>query len=336
MRQVRLDQFVQFSLGHSLKDMYNAGAIALTWMVGGFSGAWPYTKLLTMMYCWFTPSSGISVQRRGSLLGLLDRLGTWSLIDLYVLVMCMLAFNQKIASPTTLSFVPVNFYHFEGVVTPVWGLYGFMFGVVLSLIINYVCLLYHRKSVEVRAAEAAAHQAAQIQRLQPAGQSLAPANALSLDLARKKESLREHVFAGEGLYYRFKFNKQGHLLVVGLISLSVLTTVVGACIDSFEFKVHGLVGVLAELGDPGSSDMRFSLIGSAVSIASQAPARYAGSVGVWSIAIVYLCFALVTPLLLLCNLAAQVTTATGPAPPTATVSLRASLIATARRSGCYR
>lgn len=87
-------------------------------------------QLLSMLYCWMMPASAISADTRGSLLLLLDRLGTWSLIDLYVLVMCMLAFHQDIASPTTLSFLPPGFYDISIIVTPVWGLYGFMFGVV--------------------------------------------------------------------------------------------------------------------------------------------------------------------------------------------------------------
>lgn len=83
-----------------------------------------------------------------------------------------------------------------------------------------------------------------------------------------------------------------------------LLTLVGASLPSFQFQVHGLAGVLANLGRPGASTMDFSLMGSAAAIAGQAPARYAGDVGVWSIAAVYLAFALLTPLLLLCNLAA--------------------------------
>eukprot|EP01052_Picozoa_sp_SAG31_P009550 SAG31_NODE_504_length_14762_cov_3.344609_6_plen_602_part_00 len=117
---VRIDRFVEFSLGHSLKDMYNAGAIALFWLVGAFSGAWPYTKLLALLCSWMSPTNVISAETRGSLLLLLDRLGTWSLIDLYVLVMCMLAFHQDITSPTTLAVLPHNFYDFSIVVTPVW------------------------------------------------------------------------------------------------------------------------------------------------------------------------------------------------------------------------
>ena len=61
--------------GHSLKDMYNAGAIALFWLVGTFSGAWPYTKLLALLYCWLAPPAGLSAETRGGLLLLLDRLG---------------------------------------------------------------------------------------------------------------------------------------------------------------------------------------------------------------------------------------------------------------------
>ena len=143
---VRIDRFVEFSLGNSLKDMYNANAMVLFYFVGSFSGLWPYTKLLLLSYCWFAPVGCLGTTRRGSLLAMLDYAGTWSLIDLYVLVMCMLGFHLDIVSPTSLSFVPKDFYVVRAMVTPVWGLYAFMIGVISSLVINYAILYRLGKS----------------------------------------------------------------------------------------------------------------------------------------------------------------------------------------------
>jgi hypothetical protein len=44
-----------FSLGGSLHDMWTAGAYFLAVLIGTFSGAWPYLKLLVIGYCWCTP-----------------------------------------------------------------------------------------------------------------------------------------------------------------------------------------------------------------------------------------------------------------------------------------
>eukprot|EP01047_Picozoa_sp_COSAG01_P021910 COSAG01_NODE_1286_length_10900_cov_26.719100_5_plen_945_part_00 len=202
---VRLDSIVEFSLGHSLKDMYNAGAMVLFVFIGSFSGVWPYTKLLLLMFCWFAPVGCLSASRRGSLLAKLDYLGTWSLIDLYVLVMCMLGFHLQIASPTDLNFLPPQFYLIKLMVTPVWGLYGFMLAVVSSLVINFVCLHYHRLDV------ASVHGNTAIAKRQVAMVSaLSSGSALgSSEHVAQREALKDHIFEGNGLGYRFGFTRVG-------------------------------------------------------------------------------------------------------------------------------
>ena len=42
-----------FSLGSSLGDMYNAGAYVLVFLIGGFSGVWPYLKCTLLLYVVF-------------------------------------------------------------------------------------------------------------------------------------------------------------------------------------------------------------------------------------------------------------------------------------------
>ena len=41
-----------FSLGASLTDMWTAGAYPLALLIGVFSGAWPYIKLICLTACW--------------------------------------------------------------------------------------------------------------------------------------------------------------------------------------------------------------------------------------------------------------------------------------------
>ena len=82
-----------------------------------------------MLFCWFKL---LSPETRGSVLEKLDYAGVWSLIDLFVLVMCM-RYRLHITSLRTLDFVPVDFY-VDLMVSPVWGIYGFMLGVISSII----------------------------------------------------------------------------------------------------------------------------------------------------------------------------------------------------------
>ena len=87
--------FFTFSLGSSLKDMYEAGAYPLVFLIGTFSGVWPYLKCLLLLYSWFAPPWLFRPKQRGQTLQLLDILGKWSLIDIYVLVLCMIYVSSK-------------------------------------------------------------------------------------------------------------------------------------------------------------------------------------------------------------------------------------------------
>ena len=130
-QELPLRTFATFSLGQSLKEMAQAGAMPLAVFIGIFSGAWPYLKLVLLLYCWVVSPVYLPPARRSRWLQVLDILGKWSLIDIYVLVLTMLAFQLEILSPSALR--PLwgdNFYSVTLKVTPVWGMYAFMLAAV--------------------------------------------------------------------------------------------------------------------------------------------------------------------------------------------------------------
>ena len=311
---VQVNPFVQFSLGKSLSDMYEAEAYFLTVFVGGFSGIWPYTKLLTMLFCWFKP---LSPETRGSVLEKLDYAGVWSLIDLFVLVMCMLGYRLHITSPRTLDFVPVDFYVVDLMVSPVWGIYGFMLGVISSIILNYICLHAHRQAtrgaaITLRTPSLGEDEAVPAASWIDAGSTDVVGQRAAL--VGQKERLADHVFEGRGLYYRFTFTKSGRRWIPFLLSLAALLMVIGALVPSFQLKVHGISGVFLDMGDPGASLQEYSLVSSAAKVASQPPRAErcdqtgscgGGSTGLHTIALVYLCFGLFVPLAVLVVVAVQ-------------------------------
>ena len=285
--------------------MYNAGAIALFYLIGLFSGVWPYSKIIVMQYCWMVP---MHADTRGSVLEKMDSAGVWSLIDLYVLVMCLLGFNLHVQSPETLTFVPVDFYVFDLMVTPVWGLYGFMLGVISTIVMNYLCLYYHRAAV--RASTIELHSSDADDSAPVPAESWVDAGTTDVvgqraALVSQTERLSQHVFEGRGLYYRFNFNKAGQRLVMAMLAMSGFLIVLGASVPSFQFKVHGIAGLLVDLGVPGSSLQQYGLISSAMKITEQAPSRYGGDVGMFSIALVYVMFGLLFPLAILVVVAVQ-------------------------------
>jgi uncharacterized paraquat-inducible protein A len=77
----------------TVRDMWSAGAYPLSALVAFFSGAWPYIKLTSMFLCWILPTSVLKLGQRDNGLIWVDILGKWSLIDAYVMVLMMVAFN---------------------------------------------------------------------------------------------------------------------------------------------------------------------------------------------------------------------------------------------------
>lgn len=134
-----LDDFASFSLVESLKDMWNAGVYSIAIFLGLLSGAWPYMKVLSLFYLWLVPPPRLPLAKRGSRLATLDLLGKWSLIDVFVLLLFMVAFNVKIENPN-LEVLPLDFYTVTVRVKPIWGLYSFSLGAVLSLLTNNVSI----------------------------------------------------------------------------------------------------------------------------------------------------------------------------------------------------
>lgn len=121
-----LGAVLEFSLGKSILDMWEAGATELAVIVAILSGVWPYTKQLITLFLWFSPTRWVSVSKRGSILSWLDALGKWSFIDIFVLVITLVAFRLSVKSPDDFSFLPLNFYGMELLVIPGWGLYANM------------------------------------------------------------------------------------------------------------------------------------------------------------------------------------------------------------------
>lgn len=91
--KIVVDKFFEFSLARSTVDIWNAGGKELAILVLIFSGIWPYSKQVVTLVVWFLPPSRLSVSRRESVLLWFDRLGKWSMIDIFVLVVSIVAFR---------------------------------------------------------------------------------------------------------------------------------------------------------------------------------------------------------------------------------------------------
>jgi small basic protein len=122
--------------------MWAAKVYFLAIIIAFFSGAWPYIKLFSMMFSWFAPLKVLSVERRETLLIVLDALGKWSLVDFFVMILFLCAFYLQ------LGIGPDNQIMVDVTVKPGWGFYGFLLATMISLGLSHIILACHRLIVE--------------------------------------------------------------------------------------------------------------------------------------------------------------------------------------------
>ena len=141
---VSIPAFFVFSIAQSTIEMWQAGAKELAILIALFSGLWPYAKCFTSIFLWFAPPTLCHPAARGNIYIWLDTLGKWSMIDIFVLVMSLVAFRISITSPDTVAFLPLDFYTVDLQVTPVWGLYANLLAQMISQFVSHFIIKYHR------------------------------------------------------------------------------------------------------------------------------------------------------------------------------------------------
>jgi hypothetical protein len=97
--EIVIENVFEFSVAKISVQLWKAGGVALAIMILIFSGIWPYTKQLITLVAWFLPPDRLSVSRRGSIFIWLDALAKWSSVDIFFLVVSLVAFNISVESP---------------------------------------------------------------------------------------------------------------------------------------------------------------------------------------------------------------------------------------------
>jgi len=233
---IKVDNFFEFSMAKSTIDIWNAGGKELAILILIFSGIWPYTKQLITLFLWFSPPHWVSMSRRGTILVWLDRLGKWSMIDIFVLIICIAAFRVSVNSPSQLSFLPTGFYSLDLLVVPLWGLYANLIAQLVSQISSHFIIYYHRK-IATRARDY--HLRSSINPPIMQGQ-----NSDQQDILHSHHYRRPHRGEKEKLIVRSWVN---YLFVFVIIS-SILCIVAGCIFPSFSIEVFGVLGVAIEFG----------------------------------------------------------------------------------------
>lgn len=126
-----------FSLGDSVRQMWGAEAYVLAIMIALLSGAWPYVKLMLLVWAWCFP---MARESREQLLWWIETLGKWSFVDAFVLSLMAAAFSTTVdvrVGPYTLFETKVG-------VHPEVGIQTFVLAATASLVISNVVTHRHR------------------------------------------------------------------------------------------------------------------------------------------------------------------------------------------------
>ena len=308
-----VDNFFEFSMARSTIDIWKAGGKELAILIGLFSGVWPYTKQLISLTLWFLPPRIVTVQRRGSIFLWLDTLGKWSMVDIFVLVISIAAFQVNIESPDV-AFLPEGFYSVSLFVIPLWGLYANMIAQLVSQVSSHFIIHYHRRIEEnasVACDQIIGRSSTCITETSDVSQSSeGSARDEVNDPSANKVILRKHAFERphRGSLDKVKVRRgvSGSLIVVALVVIGLL--IAGCIVPSLSVEVLGVLGVAVESGQEFNAAVTefnvFSLVRLLFDEARflDAPGDY---IGLGTLGILFVMTILVVPILQTLTLARQ-------------------------------
>lgn len=251
-------QMFTFSLGKTVKEMYQARVYTLMALVLIFSGIWPYVKLLLMFIAWVSNERWLTLQRRERLLIWLDAFGKYSLVDSFVLVLMLVSFRFHV--DLELPFISV----IDSFVIPKDGFYTFLCATILSLVIGHLVTYLHRYSMMPK---------------------------LSRNDQCQKESLQNHIFENKYPNQRLlKMSNKGKWVWLSFNIIAVILLLVGVTQKCFIFEFKGAAGLV--LGN--QREERYSVISLGTSLPMSV--KDPSDLGIISIQWTYFFFALFMPL----------------------------------------
>jgi hypothetical protein len=286
-QKISINNFFDFSIAHSIKDMWDGGARVLAVLVCILSGVWPYVKQISVLIMWFIPPERASVQFRGKFFHWLDTLGKWSVIDIYVLVFTMIAFRLSIESPASQASFLSSLYTVDVMIIPKWGLYAMMIAQLVSHISSHFLLHYHRKILDAglrRELDAELSQGTRDLMVVPSGKAENPPVGRvrsgyedDTKICALRHSLFEVNFTNKKKNMAVRSWVDFALVLIGLIAATLF--VLGCLFPSFQLYTLGLVGIAAEIGEAGDNIQHYSVFRAVSTLIDLA--KYLGTLGDW-------------------------------------------------------
>ncbi|GBG33997.1 Hypothetical Protein FCC1311_102202, partial [Hondaea fermentalgiana] len=229
---------VPFTLFSTINDTWNSGAWPLAVLIAVASCMWPIAKNLVLMFVWFVPTTIVSAKRRRFILEVLDMLGKWSFLDVFVIVITLAALRSYVVGAfyANVAFLDDEVFITDVNVTPEHGLVLLCFVAALSLIVNHIVMFYHDRVEESnQRSEDRANGHEEIARKVPRRATI-------------KSPVWKHEFSGA--------SKAGLARVVnpvaigvlgGTTALAFLLIAIGIGLPLITFELRGLLGILLEV-----------------------------------------------------------------------------------------
>ena len=145
-QSIEFDDIYKFSIMQSTIDMWNSGSQALSAIIFLFSVLYPYIKLVSSLFLWFLPPNKLSVKKRGIILQRQEMLAKWSVLDIYILFITVVAFWISLNSPD--GSMTSIFYEIESMVVPLCGFYTNLTAQFISQLCSRVLVYYNCQIVE--------------------------------------------------------------------------------------------------------------------------------------------------------------------------------------------
>ena len=141
-KRIEILSLFNFGLINSVRDMWKAKVYPLSILIAFFSGIWPYLKLILMLISFITPSSIINKNKRSTILMILDATGKWSILDSYVMILMLVAFQFHVVFPKSET-VPENSV-VDVFVDAAYGFVTLSIATCLSLALSHIITHLHR------------------------------------------------------------------------------------------------------------------------------------------------------------------------------------------------
>jgi len=143
---VQVFQIMVYSLFYSIEKLMHDPHtfFLLPYLLAAFSGVLPYTKLFAMLISWLAPAKVMPVSQRGRVLLLMDQIGKWSLLDIFVIQFISGALYTTADVPGEGPELSVALRTNQAI-----GFTCFVLATVGSLIIGHACVYFHEQDPSV-------------------------------------------------------------------------------------------------------------------------------------------------------------------------------------------